>query len=225
MPRRTAPRSRSVFAPVTALSFNAAQKEDCKNFLAQKAGDTECVPIVDEAQLVMSVDGRIAESGYRFNAIGFSAVANALISGLNPVFNDLTGESRHAFKTCLSSGDLAVAVSVYNMILKARFDNLRERTLLVNHREKTIDGFLGLEHRMLDNAAFFTMAAEELEARQSDSAFYRAELIGRELRLYFIDSKTKRSNFYHDPRHTFAGGWYFSNREDSGWQLGPRYVW
>lgn len=216
MPRPVIPKSRSVFAPVVALAFNSAQREDCKNFLSQRASDTECIPIVDEAQLVMAADGRIAENGYRFNAIGFAAVANALISGLNPVFNELAGEARNAFKLSFSSGDLATAVSIYNMLLKARFDNLRERTLLVNHREKTIDGFLGLEHRMLDNAVFFTMAAEELDARQPSSTFYRAELIGRELRLYFIDSKTKRNNLYHDPRHVFASGWYFSNREDSG---------
>lgn len=219
MSRPAASRLRSVFAPVVALSFNANQRDDCKNFLAQRNADTECIPVVDEAQLVMAADGRIAESGYRFNAIGFSAVANTLISGLNPVFNELTGESRHSFKASLSTGDLAIAVSVYNVLLKARFENLRERTLLVNHREKTIEGFLGLEHRMLDNSVFFNLAAEELESRQPDSAFYRGELIGRELRLYFIDTKSRRNNLYHDPRHTFAGGWYFSNREDAGLAL------
>lgn len=214
--RPTASKSKSVFAPVVALTFNPAQKDDCKNFLAQRNSDTECIPIVDEAQLAMAADGRIAESGYRFNAIGFYAVANAMISGLNSVFNDLSGESRNSFKTSISSGDLATAVSIYNMVLKSRFDNLRERTLLVNHREKTIEGFLGLEHRMLDNSVFFTLVSDELEARQSNAAFYRAELIGRELRLYFIDTSTKRSNIYHDPRHMFASGWYFSNREDAG---------
>ncbi len=219
MARPTASRLRSVFAPVVALSFNSNQRDDCKQFLAQRNADTECIPVVDEAQLFMAADGRIAETGYRFNAIGFSAVSNALISGLNPVFNELTGESRHSFKTSLSTGDLAIAVSVYNVLLKARFENLRERTLLVNHREKTIEGFLGLEHRMLDNSVFFNLAAEELESSQPDSSFYRGELIGRELRLYFIDTKSRRNNLYHDPRHTFAGGWYFSNREDAGLAL------
>jgi hypothetical protein len=199
-----------------AFSFNAGQRDECKNFLAQRSADTECIPIVDEAQLTMASDGRIAENGYRFNAIGFSAVSNALISGMNSVFNDLTGESRNSFRASMTTGDLATAVSIYNMVLKARFENLRERTLLVNHREKTIEGFLGLEHRMLDNAVFFNLAAEELEARQGDAVFYRAELIGRELRLYFIDNKTKRNTLYRDPRHMFAAGWYFSNREDSG---------
>lgn len=216
MSRPKASKLRSVFAPVSALSFNASQQEDCKQFLAQRTAETECVPIVDEAQLVMAADGRIAENGYRFNAIGFAAVANGMISGLNPLFNDLAGEAYHAFRSSLSSGDLATAVSIYNMVLKARFDKLRERTILVNHREKTIEGFLGIEHRMLDNSAFFNLAAEELEARQNDAVFYRAELIGRELRLYFIDSTTKRNNLYRDPRHMFATGWYFSNREDSG---------
>ena len=216
MSRPATSKSRSVFAPVPALSFSADQVDDCKNFLAQRSSDTECIPVVDEAQLFMAADGRIAENGYRFNAIGFAAVSSALISGLNAVFNDLTGESRNAFKASISSGDLSTAVSIYNMLLKARFENLRERTLLVNHREKTIEGFLGIDHRMLDNSVFFSLAAEELSARQEGATFYRAELIGRELRLYFIDSKTKRNNLYRDPRHMFAGGWYFSNREDSG---------
>jgi hypothetical protein len=212
-------RAKSVFAPVVALTFNASQREDCKNFLAQRNSDTECVPIVDEAQLAMAADGRVAENGYRFNAIGFSAVSNAMISGMNSVFNDLSGESRNSFKASLAAGDLATAVSIYNMVLKARFDNLRERTLLVNHREKTIEGFLGIEHRMLDNSVFFSLVADELEARQPNSSFYRAELIGRELRLYFIENSTKRNNLYHDSRHMFASGWYFSNREDSGLAL------
>jgi len=111
--------------------------------------------------------------------------------------------------------------SIYWKIINGQetFDNLRERTLLVNHREKTIEGFLGLDHRLLDNSVFFNLAAEELAAKQDNAEFYRAELIGRELRMYYIDAKTKKNNIYPDARHMFAGGWYFSNREDSGFSI------
>lgn len=216
MVRPTAQKPRSVFAPVVALSFKANQRDDCKNFLASRSADTECVPIVDENQLIMAADGRISENGYRFNAIGFGALSNALVGGLNGVFNELAGESRHRFNVSIANGDLTAAVSIYNMCLHTRFDLLRERTLLVNHREKVIEGFLGLEHRMLDNSVFFNLVAEEAENKQDGAEFYRTELIGRELRVYYIDAPTKRDNIYTDPRHMFAGGWYFSNREDSG---------
>ncbi len=208
--------SRSVFAPVAALSFNAAQRDECRDFLAQRSADTESVPIVDEAQLTMSADGRLVESGYRFNAIGFNAVACSLLSGLSGVFNDLSGESRRNPLATSSPANIATAAAIYNMALKARFESLRERTLLLNHREKSIEGFLGLEHRMMDNVVFFDLVSEEISSRQDAAEFHRAELIGRELRLYYLDTRTKRNTIYKDPKHTFAAGWYFSNREDTG---------
>ena len=212
----TAQKLRSVFAPVLTTSFNSTQFDGCRDFLTQRSAETESIPIVDESQLLMSADGCVAETGYRFNAIGFAAVSNALISGLNSVFNELAGETRYRFAASAANGDLAAGISIYNMALRARFEALRERTLLINHREKTIEGFLGLDHRLLDNAVFFNIVADELRIKQPDAEFYRAEISGREMRLYYADGTTKRNDLYVDPRHTFAGGWYFSNREDTG---------
>jgi len=217
--RPSAQQSRSVFAPVPALAFNAAQFADCRDFLAKRSADTESIPIVDEAQLSMAADGRIAENNYRFNAIGFSAVANALAAGLNSVFNELAGETRGKYSVSLDNGDIATAVGIYNAVLRSRFELLRERTLLVDHNSKTIEGFLGLDHRLLDNAVFFNMVADEIQAKQPAAEFYRAELVGRELRIYYIDTNSKRNDIYTDRRHIFAGGWYFSNREDSGFAM------
>lgn len=206
----------SVFAPVQVVSFSSGQFDDCGQYLAKRTADTECVPIVDERQLLMAADGKIAETGYRFNAVGFLAVCNALISGLNSVFSDLSGENRNKHADSIASGDFAAAVTIYNTALRARFELLRERTLLVNHREKTIEGFLGIEHRLLDNAVFINLVDAELKDAQPDATFYRAEVIGRELRLYYVDPKTRRNDLYPDPRHVFAAGWFFSNREDTG---------
>ena len=219
MVRPAAQQSRSVFAPVAALSFNAKQYDECRDFLAARSAQTESIPIVDEAQLAMAADGRVAENNYRFHAIGFAAVSNALSSGLNSVFNELAGETRGKYSVSVDNGDLATAASVYNAVLRSRFEFLRERTLLVNHREKTIEGFLGLEHRLIDNTVFFNMVADEIQAKQPAAEFYRAEVLGREFRVYYIDTKTKRNDIYVDPRHIFAGGWYFSNREDSGFAM------
>lgn len=211
-----AQKSRSVFAPVIALAFNAKQRDECRDFLTQRSEDTEAVPIVDEAQLAMAADGRLVETGYRFNAIGFASIANALAPGLNSVFNDLSGESRRAATPSAVQANTATAAGIYNMALRSRFELLRERTLLVNHREKSIEGFLGIEHRMMDNVVFFDLAAEEISNRQDAVEFHRAELVGRELRLYYLDTRTKRNTVYTNPAHTFAAGWYFSNREDTG---------
>jgi hypothetical protein len=207
---------RSVFAPVHTATFNSTQFEACREFLTLRSAETEAIPIVDEQQLLLSADGSVAETGYRFNAIGFSAVANTLVSGLNSVFNELAGETRYRFAASSANGDLTAAISIYNMVMRARFESLRERTLLINHKDKTIEGFLGLDHRLLDNAVFLNLVSEEAANKQTAAEFYRAEIVGRELRIYYADMKTKRNDLYIDPRHTFAGGWYFSNREDTG---------
>jgi hypothetical protein len=209
-------RVRSVFAPVTQLNFNASQYEDCRAFLELRTADTECVPLVDARQLLMAADGRVAETGYRFNPLGFAAVANALMPGLVGVFNDLAGESRGRYAESSESGELTAAISIYNTALQSRMSAVRERLLVLNHREKTIDGCLGLDYKMLDNSAFFNNIADEVEHSQPAAAFYRTEIIGREMRVYYIHSQSRRTDIYPDPRHVFASGWYFSNREDAG---------
>ncbi len=208
--------TRSVFAPVPAFAFSAQQLEDCRNFLSTRTANTESVPIVDESQLLMRADGRIAESGYRFNAIGFRALASGLSAGLAQLFNELSGENVRHIKMLGRDTDIAAAVSVYNTTLRVRFEALRERNLLVNHKEQAIEGFLGLDHRLLDNSVFFEIVLNELTAKQPTAEFFRAELLGRELRLYFIDPATRRSDIHPNSRHTFAAGWYFANREDTG---------
>lgn len=205
---------KSIFAGIPAFAFTAKQFDDCKDFLANRTANTELVPIVDENQLIMSADGRLRDSGYRFNAIGFSAVTNTLAAGLCVLFNELSGENMR--NIALDNPiDIATAVGVYNATLRIRFEALRERSLLVDHSGKAIEGFLGLDHKMLDNSLFLNIVCNELFDKQPEAEFSRAELIGRELRLYFIDPTTRRNDIY-DQNHTFAGGWYFANREDTG---------
>jgi hypothetical protein len=207
---------RSVFAPVVALSFSATQMDDCRNFLANRTAHTECVPVVDEAQLLMSSTGRLVETGYRFNVIGFDALARVLSGGLAALFSELSGELTRGTLKDERPFDLAAAVSIYNTTLQIRFEAVREKSLLINHNEKAIEGFLGLEHRLLDNTIFFDTVQREMADKQPQAEFSRAEVIGRELRIYYIDPESRRVNIHPDPRHAFASGWYFANREDSG---------
>ena len=206
----------SVFAPVVSLAFAAPQYADCKDFLAQRTVSTECVPLADEAQILLSVDGRLAESGYRFNSIGFDAVSRTLCSGLTALFNDLSGENYHGAVNENRPISLPAAVGIYNAAVRVRFDSLRERNLLVNHQECAVDGFLGLAHRFLDNSAFLNLVASTLATAAPTAEFSRAEIVGRELRLFFIDPTSRTEMLHADDSHAFAAGWYFSNREDAG---------
>jgi hypothetical protein len=205
----------AIFTPVTALAFAAQHEVQCRELLVQRAANTEMVPLADESQLIMAADGRLAETQYRFNVIGFSAVAAALAPGLSNLFQDLSGALRR------KAGDsvlynLPAAVSIYNTTLRLRFDLLRERSLLIDHGERTVCGFLGLDHKMLPNEVFFSVIQEELTARQPSAMFYRAEISGREARIYYVDSDSKSTTIHPNPAYMFARGWYFVNREDAG---------
>lgn len=216
MPRRACTaRLPTLFAPVTALAFNAQQLADCKQFLEQRSADTEFVPISDPEQLFLAADGRFAENGYRMNYLGFQSLATSLSRGLPPVFLDLLGQYS-TNRELASAPDIRAAVSVWNTVVRSRMEVVRERTLLVNRRERVVEGFLGLNHRMLDNAAFLEIVTGEMQAKQPEAQFYRAELIGRELRVFYIDPRTRRKDIYSDSRHTIVGGWSYNNREDQG---------
>lgn len=208
---------RSVFSPVDTCSFGPADYDACVGFLQQRAATTTIEPISDPEQLTLRADGAVAETGYRFNAIGFAAVAAALSQGLSGVFNELAGEVRYKHAVGAAAANVSAAAAVFNIVLAANFDQIRERNLLINTTTKTIEGFLGLDHKFLDNAVFVdTIARELFESRGNAAKFYRAEIVGRELRVYYADDKNKWSYRYKDAAHTIGGGWYFSNREDAG---------
>lgn len=205
----------SIFAPIVALSFSAHQAQDCADFLVRRNENFEVVPISDEAQLLLRGDGRLVENNYRFNAISFAAVCQAISGGLGRVFGEISGEtpSKLAYADLWS---VPAAVSIYNTALRVRFEALRERSLLVDHNAKVVDGFIGLNHKFLDNATFFTIIREQVARERPAAKFHRAELIGRELHLYYIDPTTRRTDIHENSSHSFAAGWYFCNREDSG---------
>jgi hypothetical protein len=200
---------------VTALAFNHQQLDDCKQFLEQRSADTEFVTISDPEQLFLAPDGRFAENGYRLNYLGFQSLASNLSRGLPLVFLDLLGQYS-SMRELTSAPDIRAAVSVWNTVVRSRMETVRERTLLVNRRERVVEGFLGLNHRMLDNSAFLEIVTSEMQARQSEAQFHRAELVGRELRVFYVDPGTRRKDIYSDPRHTIIGGWSYNNREDQG---------
>lgn len=208
----TAAGKRSVFAPITALSFSADQLEDCRAFLTKRSEQTEIIPISDAEQLIMGADGRLVESGYRFNFFGFTALTNALVTGLGTVFKELCGEVVRRKRDHLAV-DLPAAVSVYNTIVRSQIETLRERGLLVDHRERVVDGFLGMGYRLLDNANFLDIVQTEVPAKQPTAEFYRAELVGRELTVYYIDPKSRRNDIIENPEHVFSRGWQFINGE------------
>jgi len=79
-----------------------------------------------------------------------------------------------------------------------------------------VEGFLGLNHRRLDNSVFLDIVASEILDKQPQARFYRAELVGRELRIFYVDPDTQRKDIYADSRHTIVAGWSFDNCEDRG---------
>jgi hypothetical protein len=210
-----ASKTRSVFAPVIALSFSSAQFDDLKEFLERRKENTAVVPISDVEQLLMAGDGRLAENGYRFNYLGFQALCNGTALGLVTLFNELSGEVKQRYAARLIE-NIPAAVSIYNTTVRAKIDILRERTLLVDNRERVIEGYMSLAHRMLDNSQFLDIVAAEMQTRRPGARFYRAELLGRELRVLYIDPTSIRKDIYSDPRHSIVAGWLFANQEDRG---------
>lgn len=200
---------------MTALSFSAKQEQECENYILKRSSQTELTPVSDKAQLTLTADGRLVETGYRFNIVGFNAVCNSISGGLARVFGEISGESPAKLLN-MSEYSIPSAVSIYNEAMRVRFELLRERNLLVDHGARVVDGLLGLNHKLLCNHDFFMAIKNEMESNVPTAQFYRAELVGREFCVYIIDTSNRWSHQAIDGEHMFATGWYFCNREDSG---------
>lgn len=208
---------RSVFATVRTQSFGAGHFQDLIDFLTEQKSNTVVEPISDVTQLRLQADGSVAETGYRFNPIGFSSVSSALATGLNSVFNQLAGETDYRHASGEAAANVPAAAAVFNTVLQANFGRVQERSLLIDINSGTIEGFLGIDHKLLTNDVFLELVVRELEAARANTAeFYRAEIIGRDIRLYYTDAENKWDYVHRGVAHRVGGGWYFSNREDSG---------
>jgi len=211
---RVSQQRRATFAPVIALAFSANQEADCLDFLKQRSANTEIITISDEMQLRLAADACLIETGYRFNILGFTAVAGAICPGLPRVFGDISGLIVAKYNN-LDDCNVPAAVAIYNTALRVKFEQLREKTLLVDHAARAIDGLYGLNHKILDNAIFFEAVLIAMREHAPDCYFYRAEIIGRALSIYIIDPRSRRTNVARSG-DVYSAGWYFSNREDSG---------
>lgn len=205
----------SIFAPVANFFFSEKEEVAFQTYLAERSANTEVVPVVDYDQVRMAADGLLSESQYRYTIIGFNAVCNAVAPGLASVFYELSGENPRKVADN-EEFNIPAAVGIYNTAVQVRLAALMDKSLLVTHNEKIVEGFLSVEHKFLDNNIFYTMLQEEVTSRQAGADFYRAEVIGRELGVYMIDKSSIRKDFLSDDRYVFASGWFFSNREDTG---------
>lgn len=212
---RPARQATSVFAPVANFFFSEKEEAGFKTYLADRSAHTEVVPIVDYNQLCMAADGRLSDSQYRYTVIGFNAVCNTIAPGLASVFYELSGENPRKIVNN-EEFNVPAAVGIYNTAARVRFPALADKSLLVTHNEKIAEGLLSVEHKFLDNEIFYALLQEEVTSRQAYADFYRAEMIGREMGVYMMNKATVRADFLPDSRYSFAAGWFFSNREDTG---------
>lgn len=212
---RPAQQPASVFAPVANFFFSEKEEAGFQSYLAERSANTEVVPIVDYDQLKLSANGLLSESQYRYTIIGFNAVCNAIAPGLASVFYELSGENPRKVVDN-EEFNVPAAVGIYNTALRVRFPAMSDKSIIVTHNEKIVEGFLSVEHKFLDNNVFYTMLQEEITSRQPHAEFYRAEMVGRELGVFMIDRDSVRSDILSNPQYAFAAGWFFSNREDTG---------
>lgn len=206
---------RSIFSSIVALSFSAQQENDCANYLLKRSASTELVPVSDISQLTLTADGRLTDTGYRFNVLGFNALCNAISGGLGRLFGEISGETPVKLIN-IDEYSIPSAVSIYNEAMRVRFEQLRERNLMVDHSARVVDGFLGLNHKMLDNADFLDIIRNEIGSNVPEAQFYRGELVGREFRVYILDTSNSWVDKNSGADNLFSAGWYFCNREDIG---------
>lgn len=129
-------------------------------------------------ELLLNADGYTAD-GFRYGWAGFKSLTKLLCDGLHAALLDLTGirQTRGQRGLC----DFPAAVSLFNTLVRLRFERLQSSQMVCSLGDKTIDGIVGQSYQFLTNRRY----VELMECQEMSAKFLAAQLVGRRLLIWY----------------------------------------
>lgn len=176
---------------------------------------TEPVEIRQPEDVFLSSEGRV-QRVFQFTTIGLSQLCSSLAPGLAHYVADVAG--LRARETDRGSPELfspMTAIKAVNAAIRLRFhDRLMGHGLIVDGRNRRVEGVVGPRYRFFSNLELLGVCNEFVARLDPPARFYEAALAGRRLLLRY---KSPRPLFSldtpHDRKEPFYQGWHFSNSE------------
>ena len=194
------------------LHFRARENADTQReleSLLEAQADTKPVRIGDPADVLLDRQGRV-RGRYRLTSPALMQLGATLSPGLGQAVLNLAGARPRAdFPNEAISSELAIRI--INDVIRLRFELLRGRGMIVDHRARVVEGFVGSRYRFLSNFEFYSRARK---AVPRSARFHEAVVMGRQVLFRFLLPEPVTTLTAAGGREEpFYGGWHFSNGE------------
>jgi len=200
-----------MLAETTYIEFGPTQLND---LLLQTSGvdrDTTLSTINTAADVELDACGRLVSNGFLLTPLAFSQLCQCVARGLGTLVSDIGGiyRSRRAYDSAIS---IPLAVRILNDCVRLRLhaiDGLSGRSMIQNHRTRTVDGIVGPNYQLLPNCQFIDALGDMLATYDIPMDFHEATLDGRRLSMLYLSGDTINPG----DRYAANCGMYFSNSE------------
>lgn len=202
----------TLFVVSAPRNYRYTQHDELAADLARLDAGITLFPRPTLADLMLTPQGRTESSGFRYTWIGFSDICRHLSPGLAkclPHIAGVTGEFAHDAEL----SDVQAAISMFNMALQLRYAKLRDKQLIVNAEDGTIDGLVGTNHCLLANSTLLAIADAAASSSTPGEQFYAATTVGRRLVLYYREVAPAFRVTHRDRAGKFWLGHYLCNGE------------
>lgn len=177
--------------------------------LLESQADTKPVRIGSLADVLLDRQGRI-QGRYRLTAPALMQLGSTLGPGLGQLALNLAG-ARPRLDVSGEVESPELAVRIVNDMIRLRFELLRGRGMIVDHRARVVEGFVGSRYRFLGNYEFYSRARKALPR---EAKFHEAVVVGRQAMFRFLAPGPLRTLTSPSGREEpFYAGWHFSNGE------------
>lgn len=132
--------------------------------------------------LLLNADG-YTKDGFRYGWTGFKGVTKMLCDGLQTTLLDMTGirQTKQQHGLC----DFPAAVSLFNTLVRLRFERFQSSQMVCSLGDKTIDGIVGQTYQFLTNRRY----VELMDGQELPAKFLAAQLVGRRLLIWYREQE------------------------------------
>lgn len=179
----------------------------------RKKADTELLPIHKEDDLLMSSHG-VLQGKYRLTWDALRDISWVMIKGgLSGILWGLLNEGDKSDPDQHREA-VEVASDVFNRIMMFRFKELHGRRLVVDHRNKLIEGMVSQNYSFIANADLYQRIEGLVEQSGAEVEFYEGLLAGGRIQFRYKNrSRSFALSTPLDKLEPFYGGWHFVSSE------------
>lgn len=200
------------FPAQKAYEFDADEEFLLRDHLADVEKNTIIYPVVSPIDCILGDDFK-TKRGYTYSSLAFRQACKMLCSGLMTTLPELAGMHRTS-EDSPDNYSSSLAVDIFNRVIKLRFSaQLQAAQLILDNRNKTIDGVVGIRYRHMSNHDFYSLTKETINSRPNGK-FVWAVLSGRSLYMRY---RWQEPTIYTDyPADTYGFGLQLHNTETGG---------